>query len=344
MNRIRALRGRPITSYNKIWLGSIALGLIATIIGVVLLIGALDLGRTRYHAEFAQAADLRPGNLVTVAGVSVGNVESLSLAGDRVRVAFKIRNDVQLGRDSHAAIKMTTLLGNRYLELSPAGTGTLHSGTIPLTNTAVPYNLQEALADATTTFDAVDADRVASSLTTVTQSLDGVPDALPEALRNLRALSGIISDRRDQLKALLSSTDKVTAMIRDQKANLGSLILQGRNLLGDLASRRAAVERLFTSATALVNTLNRVLGDQPGLNDLLTSLKDFSHMIASHDAQLRNLLQALPIPMRNIANAFGSGTAGDITLPAGILVDSWMCAISGRATQFHLVEYFKDCE
>ena len=54
MNRIRALRGRPITSYNKIWLGSIALGLIATIIGVVLLIGALDLGRTRYHAEFAR--------------------------------------------------------------------------------------------------------------------------------------------------------------------------------------------------------------------------------------------------------------------------------------------------
>ena len=170
MNRIRALRGRPITSYNKIWLGSIALGLIATIIGVVLLIGALDLGRTRYHAEFAQAADLRPGNLVTVAGVSVGNVESLSLAGDRVRVAFKIRNDVQLGRDSHAAIKMTTLLGNRYLELSPAGTGTLHSGTIPLTNTAVPYNLQEALADATTTFDAVDADRVASSLTTASHT------------------------------------------------------------------------------------------------------------------------------------------------------------------------------
>jgi phospholipid/cholesterol/gamma-HCH transport system substrate-binding protein len=344
MKHLRALRKRPITSYNKIWLGSIALGLVAVTIAVVLLIGALDLGRTRYQAEFAQAADLRSGDQVTIAGVSVGTVEGLALAGDRVLVKFKVRNDVPLGRDTHAAIKLTTLLGNRYLELSPAGSGTLARGTIELANTAVPYNLQDALADATTTFDAVDADRIASSLTTISQSLTGVPEALPDALSNLRALAGIISDRRDQLRTLLSSADKVTAMIRDQKTNLGSLIVQGRNLLGDLASRRAALERLFTSATALVATLSRVLGDQPGLDDLLAGLRDFSHMIASHDAQFRSLLQALPIPMRNFANAFGSGTAGDVALPAGILVDSWMCAISGRATQFNLVEYFKDCQ
>lgn len=344
MKRLHALLQRPITSYNKIWLGSIALGLVITITGVALLIGKLDLGRTRYHAEFAQAADLRSGDLVTVAGVSVGNVEGLSLAGDRVLVSFKLRNDVHLGRDTHAAIKLTTLLGSRYMELSPAGAGTLDRSTIKLPNTASPYNLQDALADSTTTFDAIDADRVASSLTTMSRSLDGVPDALPEALNNLRSLSAVIADRRDQLKSLLTATDRVTALIRDQKSNLGSLIVQGRNLLGDLASRRTAVERLFTSATKLVATLNRVLGDQPGLNGLLNSLKDFSHMIASHDAQLRNLLQALPLPFRNIANAFGSGTAGDVTLPAGIMVDSWMCAISGRATQFHLVEYFKDCQ
>jgi hypothetical protein len=30
--------------------------------------------------------------------------------------------------------------------------------------------------------------------------------------------------------------------------------------------------------------------------------------------------------------------------PNGILVDSWMCAISGRAKQFELAEYYKDCK
>jgi hypothetical protein len=28
----------------------------------------------------------------------------------------------------------------------------------------------------------------------------------------------------------------------------------------------------------------------------------------------------------------------------GIVVDSWMCAISGRAKQFGMIPYFKDCK
>jgi hypothetical protein len=50
------------------------------------------------------------------------------------------------------------------------------------------------------------------------------------------------------------------------------------------------------------------------------------------------------VALRNFANATGSGNAADVFLPAGIFVDSWMCALSGRARQFNLVEYFKDCE
>ena len=52
----------------------------------------------------------------------------------------------------------------------------------------------------------------------------------------------------------------------------------------------------------------------------------------------------LPIAVRNVANVTGSGNALDLNVPAGPFVDSWMCALSGRAKQLNLVEYFKDCE
>ncbi|MEN4450113.1 MlaD family protein [Mycobacterium sp. SM3041] len=344
LTALRKRLDRPLDSYNKIWLGTIALAVVGAILATAALLQGLDLGRGAYRAEFAQAAQLRSGDRVTVAGITVGEVDRVSLTGDRVRVDFKVDNGVHLGRDTHAAIKLTTLLGSRYLELSPAGPGRLDHATVKLDNTSVPYNLQQTLADATTTFDQIDADQVAQSLTTLSSNLDGVPEALPQALKNLKSLSTVISTRRDQLHTLLASTDSLSATIRDQKANLGALIVRGRDLLGELASRRAALQRLFSSATALVDTLNRVLGDQPGLNELINSIKDLAHMVSSHDGQFRALLQALPIPMRNIANATGSGTAADATLPAGPLVDSWMCAISGRAKQFNLVEYFKDCQ
>lgn len=334
---------RPADSYNDTWLGAAALGVVAVLIAAVVGIGSLNLGHQSYRAEFAQAAELRPGDRVTVAGVSIGNVTGLKLAGDRVVVTFTARTDVALGEDTKAAIKLTTLLGSRYLEVKPAGSGGLENRTIGLGSTEVPYNLQQALADATTTFGAVDADNIARSLTTLSSGLSGVPEALPQALSNLGSLSAVIADRRDQLRSLLAGTDSVATLIHNQTANLGSLTLQGRDLLNEVVMRRDAVQRLFAGAAALVDTLHRVLADQPALDVLVASTSDFSRLIAEHDARFRNLLQALPIPLRNIANASGSGTGVDATVVNGILVDSWMCAISGRAKQFNLVEYFQDC-
>ncbi|MEE3753128.1 MCE family protein [Mycobacterium intracellulare] len=333
---------RPIEGYNKVWLGTISVALMAVVVMVVVGIGRLSLGQTGYQGEFLQAAQITPGDQVTVAGIPVGAVNSVELAGDRVVVKFKVRNDIHLGSDTRAAIKLTTLLGRRYLELSPAGAGGLDHRRIDLANTSVPYDLQKTLADATTTFEQLDADRIAESMSTLANGLTGVPEALPQALDNLRSLAAVISGRRDQIGSLLNGLDKVTTLIGDQKANLGLLVLQGRDLLSEIVSRRAAVQRLFVSTTALVNTIKTILNDSPGINEMLSNMQDFSHMVAEKDAMLRNFLQALPLPLRNIVNASGSGTAIDAS--ANALIDSWMCALSARAKQFNLPEYLRDCE
>lgn len=334
---------RPLESYNKIWLGTIGLIVIGAVLAGVVLFGNLNLGKTRYRAEFAQAAQIGTGNQVTVAGIQVGTVEGVQLAGDHVVVAFTARNDVHVGEESRAAIKLSTILGSRYLELSPAGTGHLDHRTIPLEDTEVPYDLQKTLAGATSTFLPLDADRVVDSVKTMNRTLQGLPDALPEALDNLESLSAIMAGRRDQLGTLLSNADTLTAMLHNQKADLGVLVLQGRDLLTEITTRRTSMQRLFASATTLVDRAEQILGDEPAINQLLTNAQEFTAMMSDHDELLRNVLQTMPITVRNLANATGSGNAIDINVPAGAFIDSWMCAISGRARQFNLVEYFKDC-
>jgi len=59
---------------------------------------------------------------------------------------------------------------------------------------------------------------------------------------------------------------------------------------------------------------------------------------------LRGILQSAPIALRGLANATGTGNAIDTNFTNGILVDSWMCAISGRAKQFEMIQYYKDCK
>lgn len=334
---------RPVEDYNKLLLGAITLVLIVAICAVIIGLGHFSLGKSKYRGEFAQAAQINAGDQVTVAGISVGEVSGVQLAGDRVVVDFTTRKNLHMGAQTRAAIKLTTLLGRRYLELSPAGDGALDHHTIPLQNTSVPYNLQETLADATTTFEQVDANRVADSMTALSQGLVGVPEALPQALANITSLAKIVSARRDQIGSLLANVDTVTAMVRDQKASLGVLVLQGRDLLSEITTRAAAVHRLIDGTTALIKTFKRILGDEPAIDAMLADLQTFADMAGKNDALLRAFLQSAPVAFRNMANVTGSGTAFDVSLPGGVLIDSWMCAISQRAKQFNLAQYFTDC-
>ena len=67
-------------------------------------------------------------------------------------------------------------------------------------------------------------------------------------------------------------------------------------------------------------------------------------VLAQHDDMLRSILQSAPVALRGLANATGTGNAADLNVPNGLLADSWMCAISGRAKQFNFLQYFQDCK
>ena len=343
-SRISGLRQRPLESYSPFWIGMIAIGLIVAVAGALLAVRASGVGYLRYTAEFAQAAQLRAGDNVTVAGVHVGEVDDVELAGNKIMVAMRVRDDVPLGNQTRAAIKLTTLLGSRYVELRPAGDGRLEGRRIGLSYTEVPYDLQSLLADATTTVEELDVDKMVTALGSLSDQLDGLPEALPQAMENLKKLSGVIADRRDQIGELLAGAATVTSTLHRQQAALGQLVYQGRDLLSEFVSRRESFHRMMASLTSLVSLMSKVVGpDRAAFEQLLTNLEKMTAMFSDHDDMFRNLLQILPVPLRNITNGTGSAPALEFNFSAGLMIDDWMCAISGRAKQFNLTEYFKDC-
>ncbi|WP_319447698.1 MULTISPECIES: MCE family protein [unclassified Mycobacterium] len=345
MDKIKHFLHRPIEQYGALRLGIITVVAIVVTLATALGLSSIGIGKTSYQAEFAQAAGLSDGDLVTVAGIHIGAVEGVALHGDRVLVTMKLQDDVHIGDQTQASIKMTTLLGSRYVELRPAGAKDLPNRRIPLSNTVVPYDLQQTLQDATTTFEAVDAEKIAQSLTTLADQVKGTPEILPEALRNVERLASVISGRRDQVGALLTSSEQITGLLGRQQQSLGVLVRQGHEVVGDLAARRQLIVRLIDATTKLVNQLQPILvGDRHQIDELLANLNGMLQSLGKNDALFRSMLQMTPVPLRNFANATGSGNEFDFTSSGGELLDSWMCAISGRAEQFNLPTYFQDCK
>ena len=338
-------RRRPLENYNTTWLGVLAVAVVAVLVGALLLVRVADFGYRHYTAKFLQAAALQVGNPITVAGIPVGEVASMKLMGDHVEARLKVRDDVVLGGDSRATIKITTILGSRYLALYPDGPGSLPDNTFDLSHTEVPYDLQEALTDVTTTFEQVDSDQFAKTLAILGKQLDTLPPVVPQALENTHTLSTIIAQRRDQLGELLETTDMVSTTLRRQQATIGSLVDQGNSLLGEFVARRATFHAMMDALTNLVETLSDiVIDDRPQLEELLTNLRELSTLLGNNDGMVRSILQTAPIALRNLTNITGTGNAIDFNASSGLLVDSWMCAISGRAKQLGMIEYYQDCK
>ncbi|GJF13007.1 putative MCE family protein [Mycolicibacterium cyprinidarum] len=342
---IQRFRDRRPEDYNATWIGFVALATVAVVVLAAVGVKSLGIGETDYTAQFAQAASLKPGNIVTVAGIEVGNVRSVKLVDGHVEVGLTVRDDVKLGKDTKAAIQLQTFLGGRYLALTPAGPGSVPDNTISLANTEVPYDLQELLGDGSVMLSQLDSDQLGESLAVLGKQVNGLPEIVPQAMDNIHKLSSVIADRRDQLGTLFESTERVANTLHSQQARVGVLIDRGQNLLGEFVASQATFRALLVALTGLTNNLDKiVVNNRPMLNDMLKDVRELTDMLGHNDELVSNLLQVAPVTLRGLTNATGYAPALEFFIPNGLAIDSWMCAISGRADQFNMIEYYKDCK
>ena len=92
--------------------------------------------RNHYAAIISDASELVPDNSVRINDVPVGQVTKVVLDGLHAKVSFNLDRDVHLPAGTRVELRQTSLLGEEYLALVPAGKGTLREGTtIPLDRT-----------------------------------------------------------------------------------------------------------------------------------------------------------------------------------------------------------------
>lgn len=89
-------------------------------------LGEIEVLGDKYYmlnARFRSVSGLRAGAQVEIAGVQVGQVDSISLdLKDQVAmVRLKVREAIVLGDDVIASVKTSGLLGDKYIQLSPGG-------------------------------------------------------------------------------------------------------------------------------------------------------------------------------------------------------------------------------
>ncbi|WP_020523618.1 MCE family protein [Catelliglobosispora koreensis] len=289
-------------------------GIIGTIIGALLLAGAFQLdnlgGGTSYTAAFRDASGLAAGNEVRVSGVKVGKVTGVSLArgsgGPYVRVSFRV-SSVELGSQTGATIRIKTVLGQKYLALTPAGSGSL-SGEILLTRTSSPFDVMEAVQGLAGTLDQIDTTQLAQAFSVLSQTFEDTPAAVKSSLDGLSRLSQTVASRDAELRSLLSRAHTVTSVLAQRDEEFRKLLNDANLLLAEVQKRRDAIHALLTATSELSAQLSGLVADnRDALKPALQKLRSVVAVLQRNRANLEATLVNLAPFVTAFANVTGNG-------------------------------------
>ncbi|WP_162891051.1 MCE family protein [Aeromicrobium sp. A1-2] len=303
---------------------------IAAVIGILLIALALLLvlrldrlpfvsgGGRELSAEFSDSSGLERGDRVEVAGVNVGEVQDVVMGRAHVIVRFTIDPAIRLGSTTTASIRVGNLLGSKFVEIVPQGTGALASGAIPVARTTPAYDIVTAFGELTDTVEQIDTDQLGTALDTIATTFEGSSEDVHAAIRGLSQITRTIASRDEEVGMLLGRSQTLTASLDGSKADLTHLVVQANALLAEVDRRRDALRGLVIHSRQLSEELRGLVKDnQKQIGPALDELEQVTELLAERQDQLGDTVHAVAKFARVFSNTIGSGPWFDSTIGNG---------------------------
>lgn len=300
-------------------------------------------------AHFPRTISIYEGSDVRVLGVSVGKVDTVRPSGTDVVVTMHYDAAVRVPADAKAAIVAPSIVGDRFIQLTPVYTGgeVLADGArLEQDRTAVPLELDQiytSIDDLTVALGPRGANRkgaLTDLLETTAENFGGQGARLHRTIEDFGRLSATLDGNKEELFGsarklegfigTLAAKDETVRRFNDSLADVSSM------LSGERQELAAALENLST-ALGQVTTFVRDNRDALGRN--ITGLNRVSKVLVKRRAELDAILDSAPLALNNLALTYNpeAGTL-DTNANLGELVNqvtsdpaTLLCGIVGQA-------------
>jgi phospholipid/cholesterol/gamma-HCH transport system substrate-binding protein len=288
--------------------------------------------RHHYTVMLIDSAGLIAGNDVDMAGIKVGEVNSVKVRGDEVVVDIKVDTAQHLGDQSTASVELATLLGTKYLNLTSAGSHPL-SGAIPTSRTSVPFDLTQVLSTLGSTAGDLDQVALQKALGALTQTMAAAQPSVRPLLTGLSQLSETVARKNNQLGDLLAASKTVSATLAKDDTKLIAIMGDADLVLRTINERSAAIRSLLRDIDAMSAQISGlVTEDRAALDPLLDHLHTVSTLLASNLPSLAQTARLLAPFTRYFTNAVGNGRWADLYVNSLLTPDNVLCTttLSGQ--------------
>ena len=245
--------------------------------------GGVGGGGYDVNIEFADVLDLVPQSAVKVNDVTVGSVTKIDLKGFVAHIVVSLRKDVVLPENATAALRQTSLLGEKFVSLDrpAAAVGRLRDGaTIPLARTTRNADIEEVLGTLSLVLNGGSLEQLQTINVELTKALKGRESGVRDFLKQLTVFVGGLDKQKSQITAALDGLDRLSGRLAAQRQVLATAlqdIPKGTSVLSDeraqLTQVLAGLNRLGTVATRVISgTQQNTVADLRALQPILGQL------------------------------------------------------------------------
>ncbi|MEV0354946.1 MlaD family protein [Nocardia sp. NPDC050697] len=265
----------------------------------------------RVRIELAQSGGLLPGQDVTLRGVRVGRVESVTVSGDRIVAVAAIGERHRIPAAGPVRVAALSAAGEQYLDFQPTtgdGPYLADGAVITADRTTTPVPLADMLESLSATLAQIDPDRLAA----ISREL-GVSEAGPDRL------AAIIDGGTFLVATLDAVLPQTVSLLRNSRvvlATVGSPALA--STAADLAATARGVsamtggyEQLVTQTPPMLATVDAMLAqNSPTMVQLLGNLVTVSQVAYTRIPALEEFFfprQRAGSALDAVASAFHDG-------------------------------------
>jgi phospholipid/cholesterol/gamma-HCH transport system substrate-binding protein len=257
----------------------------------------------RLTVDFDTAAGLEPKSDIKMAGVPIGKVEEIQLAGNRARLVLRVQQGIRIPVDSVASIQTQGLLGEKYVEILP---GKDPQRNLPaggqVVNTITPTNLDEMIRKLSAIGD--DVKKFTDALSATFGTEEG-KKALGDILRDVRSTTAslrvVVQGNEQRFDRILANIDRLSADLSDISAG------NKQDVRATISNLRTFSETLKSETPELVRKLEEMSDRVNGVvGDNRENLKESIKNLNSASARLDNTLDSAGKVMAKIDRGEGS--------------------------------------
>ncbi|MBE1497176.1 virulence factor Mce-like protein [Amycolatopsis lexingtonensis] len=260
-------------------------------------------------------SQLRTGGDVKVRGMLVGEVRSVQAKGDHaeLELALDPGKTHVIPKNVSARLLPKTLFGERYvaLQLPETSEGPIKAGdVIPQDRSSAAIELQKVLDDVMPLLQAVQPEKLSSTLTAVSTALEGRGKQLGQTLVQLSDYLGKLNPSLPDVKAditgLANVADTYDKAAPDLLEALSDLTTTSRTIV----DQRAQLSDLYATVTAAsVDLTNFLQVNKDNLIRLTTAIQPTLDVLAKYAPEYPCLMRQLAESVPRAELAFGKGTA-----------------------------------